>query len=100
MLRLLVRSILQCSYGNFIAVIGICCSSFTVVSRHSSGRDYILPDGNPFFDNVVAANCMLARPDHCQAMFGGKRNDPSFCVWPWTGAVSWYCSYRRPEVAQ
>ena len=40
---------------------GVCCSSWVVTSRGSTGRSFLVPMGNPEHGKVADANCMVGR---------------------------------------
>ena len=57
--------VLQASWGHFLALMGICCSTFVSISRGSTFRSEFLPEGTPVSIAVYKANKGLCRPG-CQ----------------------------------
>ena len=59
-LRLILCAIVTCQLG-VLASIGVCCSSWVVASRVSTGRSWLTPMGRLDLPNVLGANLMVAR---------------------------------------
>ena len=59
--RLAVTTILNVKHGAFTALMGIVCSSWTVVNMHTSGRHVTTPLGWEHLRYVDDANCMASR---------------------------------------
>ena len=59
--RLGLLAVLDGKFEDFWAALGICCSSWVVTSRGSTGRSWICPMGCLLHGNVEAANRMVSR---------------------------------------
>ena len=59
-LSLAMLAVLQMRPG-FIIHFGLCCNSWVVVSRGSTLRHFLAPDGNPAVRSVREGNTLLAR---------------------------------------
>lgn len=59
--RLCIYAVLQGRLDEVFASIGICCSSWVVASRGSTGRSFITPMGHDYYPRVAAANKMVSR---------------------------------------
>ena len=64
-LSLAIVSILNCSYDDFIVVLGVQCSSWVSMNAGTSQRDWLVPMGNEAHESVRASNLMVSR---CRAM--------------------------------
>ena len=62
--RLSLVAILDGKYEDFWAALGVCCSSWVVASRGSTGRSWMLPMGNCEYHGVKKANTMVSRTDY------------------------------------
>ena len=106
-LRLTLLSILDGKFEECWAALGVCCSSWVVTSRGSTGRSWMLPMGKSEFHSVESANRMVTRtgcfgipsifPDpnrsssakgdhkihksHLGKLIGFRLLGPPICVW-------------------
>lgn len=60
--RLACCMVLGAKWGEFLALMGICCSTFVSMSRGSTFRSIFLPQGCPISIAVYRANKALCRP--------------------------------------
>ena len=60
-LRLCVHTILQGKMNEVFNSFGVCCSSWVLTSRGSTGRSWICPMGNLDFERVTSSNRMVGR---------------------------------------
>lgn len=60
-LRLSLLAVLEGRFEELWAALGVCCSSWIVTSRGSTGRSWMLPMGNWAYAKVASANCMVTR---------------------------------------
>ena len=60
-LRLALLVILEGKYGHVLSMMGVCCSSWVAISRGSSHRSFINPQGYSGYRAVNVANKMAAR---------------------------------------
>ncbi len=63
-------AILDGKYEDFWAALGVCCSSWVVASRGSTGRSWMLPMGNCEYHGVKKANTMVSRTDDSKNYLG------------------------------
>mmetsp|Transcript_40679 Transcript_40679/g.63947 ORF Transcript_40679/g.63947 Transcript_40679/m.63947 type:complete len:346 (-) Transcript_40679:30-1067(-) len=54
-------AVLEGRFEELWAALGVCCSSWIVTSRGSTGRSWMLPMGNWAYAKVASANCMVTR---------------------------------------
>ena len=60
-LRLAVILVLQGNFQRLFVSMGTVCSSWVLMSKGSTQRDYITPGGNAEHPSVRAGNCMVGR---------------------------------------
>lgn len=61
-LRLCIMTILRGKPNDLLVVMGILCSTWTIVNAGTSGRDVLCPMGRVEYESVSSANLMVARP--------------------------------------
>lgn len=60
-LRLCIMTILKGKYQDLICILGILCSTWTVVNSGTSQRDFLTPLGQTAYPSVVTGNIMVSR---------------------------------------
>ena len=56
-----MMTVLEGKFGEFWVPMGVCCSSWIVTSRGSTGRSFICPMGDQRHAKVCLSNCMVSR---------------------------------------
>lgn len=59
--RLILHSILNCRFGNLLALVGVLCSTWVAVNAGTSQRDVLTPMGHPEYPSVQSGNIMVSR---------------------------------------
>ena len=59
--RLCIITILHGTPGDLLCILGVLCSTWTVVNSGTSGRDFLVPMGRTEYESVRCGNLMVAR---------------------------------------
>ncbi len=102
-LRLCIVAILQGKFEELFTSFGVCCSSWIVTSRGSTGRCFICPMGNQAYPKVIASNVMVARTGWypkksslkkdsfwCNDRFHPLHVEPPLASTAWSGQSFWF----------
>ena len=67
-LRLALTVALEGKFGQLLCMLGVCCSSWVAISRGSSHRSFINPQGYTGYRAVNVANRMAARTGFAKSL--------------------------------
>lgn len=102
-LRLALCTILNAKPGAFVVLLGVVCSSWTVVNAGTSRRSVCHPLGSEDRDYVKAANIMISRFFCCKE-FQWTSNFNYWCVlWLVFMHIFFWCLFRsttQPQIAK
>lgn len=61
--------VLEGDYESLVALLGVVCSTWSIVNRATSSRDELVPWGQNLFLSVRRGNKMVSRTDLVMALF-------------------------------